>query len=286
LLVLAIAAAAAWAGPAIAAAFELSGTLATVVGGIISASIAFIGNLLVNALFPVKAPKIDQSGSKSLENLTGTQNQSSPWNPVPVVLGKMRLFPVYGSQPYTEIVGDDQYLRCLFVWGYGPLDVDESTFKIGETLLIEFEGVETETVQGYADDPDLTLFPSEILQANIDVLLAAGEGTEKDNGPGDWAVQTTADSVIEISADFSVPAGLYKVSSGHKKPHDLYFEIEYRLTGDSGWSPLIDHASGDYDASISMYHINREQVQPFRLSYRISVPVGQYDIRCRKSHGT
>lgn len=286
LLILAIAAAAAWAGPALAAAAGLTGVLGTVVGGLIGAAIAFIGNLLVNALFPVKTPKIDQSGSKSLENLTGTQNQSSPWNPVPVVLGKMRLFPVYGSQPYTEIVGDDQYLRCLFVWGYGPLSIDESTFKIGETLLTEFQGVETETVQGYADDPSLTLFPSEILQSNIDVLLAAGAGTASDNGPGEWQTQTSADSIIELSVDFSCPAGLYKTDSGKKKPHDLYFEIEYRATGTSGWTRFVDNSNGDYDAGTQQYHQHREQVESFRLSYRISVPSGQYDVRCRKSHGT
>ena len=48
-----------------------------------------------------------------------------------------RTVPPLGALPYTETVGDTQYLRMLFVWGYGPLEI--SDLRIGETPLSEFE---------------------------------------------------------------------------------------------------------------------------------------------------
>ncbi|MBD4185358.1 hypothetical protein GUH45_17240, partial [Xanthomonas citri pv. citri] len=65
----------------------------------------------------------------------------------------VRMTPPYGAEPYTEVQGDDQYLRLLFVWGYGPLDI--SDIKIGETDISEYDGVEIETRQGYAGDSAL-----------------------------------------------------------------------------------------------------------------------------------
>ncbi|MCK5556511.1 MAG: phage tail protein, partial [Alphaproteobacteria bacterium] len=127
----------------------------TFMGLNISAGLATGVNLLtrlaMNALAPPPKPRFN-SGDKESPSLfiQGARNQASPFARVPKVLGKHRFVPPLGAFPYTETVGNDQYMRMLFVWGYGPLEI--SDLKIGETPLSDFEEVQIETRQGYADD--------------------------------------------------------------------------------------------------------------------------------------
>ena len=77
-----------------------------------------------------------------LRRFTGGANRARPYQPQLLVLGAHRVFPDLGAAGYTEIVGDDQFLRQIFHFGLGALDVDE--LRIGETALGSFEEVETE----------------------------------------------------------------------------------------------------------------------------------------------
>jgi hypothetical protein len=89
------------------AGFEIA---ASAIGGAI---ISVVGNLLINALVPIRPPKLAAlSGTNSLSSPTlfiqGARNQANPFGVVPIVLGKHRQKPFYGALPYTEIVGSDQ----------------------------------------------------------------------------------------------------------------------------------------------------------------------------------
>ena len=37
----------------------------------------------------------------------------------------MRVYPVKAARDFSESQGDAQYLRCLFDFGYGPLDISD-----------------------------------------------------------------------------------------------------------------------------------------------------------------
>jgi hypothetical protein len=116
---------------AIAAAFVmpwalgLTGPLAGIVGGASGMAVGIVGNLVLNSLFPPTTPKSSQQalagapmGSISGQqadsptlSLTGASNQANKYGPIPLVLGRMKMFPFYGAETYTEIVGSDQYLN-------------------------------------------------------------------------------------------------------------------------------------------------------------------------------
>jgi ATP-dependent Clp protease ATP-binding subunit ClpX len=107
--------------------------------------VGLVGMLLVNVIAPVRPPSVSSSGpDKETLIIEGARNQARPFQPVPVILGRHRVAPAYGSSPYTEIIGGKHYIRMLVVWGIGPLAIDTDSQKIGETPLTEFDGVEVE----------------------------------------------------------------------------------------------------------------------------------------------
>lgn len=178
-LSIAVLAAGAWAGAALAAVpsviSALGATGAKILGGVVTGIIGFAGKLLVSALIPAatlpKPHSIAGSGASQADSptysLAGAQNQVLKYSPVPRVLGEFRFTPPFGALPYTEIVGADQYLRLLFCLGYGPLEIDE--IKIGDTALEEYDDVETEIRQGYPDDDPITLYTNQVIEAAVSI---------------------------------------------------------------------------------------------------------------------
>ena len=85
--------------------------------------------LAVNALIPPPSFKGGLGGSgdpfNQLASITGTSNQANPYGVIPCVVGKMRFYPPHAALPYTETLGDDQYLRMLLDLGYGDLDISD-----------------------------------------------------------------------------------------------------------------------------------------------------------------
>lgn len=170
------------------------------VGGIVSAGIValgtiavgLVGNLIINALTPpvkpssaaaysapgsiagVNMPTLSQNQDSPTQFITGARNQLVQFGTIPRLLGFMRIVPYKMAEDYTEIVGADQYVRCLF-GQYGPLDI--SDLKIGETAITEFLGVEKEIRQGYPDDPAITLYTKDIHEEVLSVVLEKEEIT-------------------------------------------------------------------------------------------------------------
>jgi hypothetical protein len=180
-LVVAIAAQQYWAVPLAA----YTGLSVGVAGAVIFAGVSIVGSLAIMALIPPQAPRLGGlSGAAGASNdspslsITGTRNNALMYGPVPRPFGRHRMFPPLGALPFTEIAGDDQYLRMLFVLGYGPLEITE--LKIGETLLTEFEDVETEIRPGNPGDPPLDLYSDDVFEDQLSIAL---EGASRRPGP-------------------------------------------------------------------------------------------------------
>jgi hypothetical protein len=135
-------------------------TGALITGGLLAGGIMIAGGMLGNALAPPAKPKLmslaapvgnanpmSQDAESPTLSISGARNDLRPYSPVALVLGKHWQVPALGAPTYTEILGPDQYLHMVVVWGVGPLEV--STLKIGETLLSSFQDVETEFRRGY-----------------------------------------------------------------------------------------------------------------------------------------
>ena len=248
----------------IGASLFLAPVLAPIIGlsaGLIGAAITVGGQLLINALFPISQSQLANNNASQTYSISGGQNSADPFGVIPSVLGKNRVYPKLGARTYTETIGADQYLRMLFVWGYGPLDV--SALKIGETLLSAFADVQVETRQGYLTDTAVTLYPNEVIQLDLSVVLTAAAG---------WQVRTTATAVDEISLDVVAPGGVVLVdSSGTSQNYTVSIRAEYSPTGAGTWALL-----GTLD-------LTARSTDAIRTGLRIHVANGQYDVRVMKT---
>jgi hypothetical protein len=194
---------------------------------LITAGVNILGRLALNAIAPPGRPRfgLGQKESPTLF-LQGARNQAYAFGRVPRVLGRHRFVPPLGAMPYTETIGGDQYLRMVFVWGYGPLNI--SSLRIGETPLSEFDGVEIETREGWPDDAPLTLYSNSVMQSDMEVVLRHANG---------YVMRTAETEADEISVDLTLPRGLVAFSSSGKKiAAAVEVEVQYSPAGEEDWS--------------------------------------------------
>lgn len=242
---------------AIASISAAVGSLGVVGTALFNVAIGIGLQLLANLLFPPAKPSLDRDTASATYSIGGARNQTSPWGAVPVILGTHRVSPSYAASPYTELRGNDQYLRAVFCWGHGPLDI--SDLKIGETPLSEFDEVTTQTFNGYEGDGEPTLFPAQVFQEDLSVTL---------EGESEY-VRTTAPDIDEIIVDLQAPRGLYRYrkSDGRRISYTATIRLLYRPAG-----------SGSY-VQFQEVTLKGSDETAIRKSYRLEVERGQYDVR-------
>jgi hypothetical protein len=242
----------------IAGALGVSAATAT---ALVSAGIILAGTMALNALFPVRpADPALSSVPGSINSIQGSRNSSSPFGAVPIVLGRHRQSPFLAAKPYSELIGDDQWLRMLFCWGYGPLNV--SDFQIGETPLSAFDDVQIEHNVGRAGDPPITLYPGSVDELSLAITLRSVDS---------WQMRTTAEQTDEFSCDFAAPQGMYRLNkeNGNLDAYAVLIEVQYSVAGAGVWSSI-----GNV--------IFERSTGPARQGIRAVLPRGQYDVRARK----
>lgn len=168
------------------------------------------------------------SGSGLRESPTlfieGATNTTRPYGVVPFALGVHKTVPPLLGRTWTEVIGEEEYLRMAVAWAYGRVDIGK--MKIAETLISEFTNIEKETLEGASTDGSLTLFPDTILQENFAVLLKQVDS---------WTTRTSEINADELSVDVSFLRGLVTFSDeGARGNRTVTFEIQYRGTGTAG----------------------------------------------------
>lgn len=229
-------------------------TWGTVYGGIISIA----GNLLISALLPPPAPNLSrQDKSSPTYALTGGSNRARLYEPMPLVLGRHRIYPDYGAKYYTDFEGDDQYLYQVFHFGLS--DVVLSDFKIGATPIANFQNVE---IQESGADGALTLFPANVDTANGGALTSAVG----------WIQRTSSINATALAVDI-VGSLFYSGNSGITS-RSATIEMEYRAVGAGSWLP--------FSGSSASIVLSSASTKPLRLAYRRNVAQGQYEVRVRR----
>lgn len=207
-------------------ALQLVGT----VGGwqAVGAGVLIGGSLAINALIPPSRQLDDGMGAGAANPsyfLTGTKNQILPFGTLPQVLGRHRIFPPYAARPFTEVVGKEHFLRCLFTCGLGPLAL--SDFKIGETPLDNFQDVEIDIRYGYPGDTSITGFPADVYEDALSIPLESG-----------FVQRTTQPNAKEIVLEWTFPDGLATWFKDIRDyiPLTITLPVEYRLVGAVSWT--------------------------------------------------
>jgi hypothetical protein len=245
------------------------GIAGTMGGGLLSAGITLAGTMALSLLFSPGAPASDNEKSKPFYNADAPHNPLDPWGITADILGEHLVYPKQAARPYTESLGNDQYIRSIFNWGYGPLEFD--TLKIGNTAIDDFDGVEVEHRYGYPDDDPLTKFTNAILedQESADVT--------RDGGP---VVRTTNSGAQEISVDLIwQQLVFYNAGDLKKQDNSVDIRIEYGPPFQDVWYPAeINGADGT-----GRFTVKAKQTTPLRVGKKWT-PTNltsdqQYDVR-------
>ena len=157
-------------------------------------------------------------------SLTGIGNQTAAYQPIPKGVGRVKMFPKFpGKFPtqFTEIVGDDQYLRGYVSIGEGPCTIPRSGIKLGQTQIDELEDVEVEIFEGKSTDPPNTLYTRTVIEETLSIELTQAAG---------WQTRTTEPDTTRISIDWTFPRGLQKVQKdGDRKKQTVDVQIEAKV---------------------------------------------------------
>ena len=238
LLVAIAIAAVAVAGPIAGALLPAGASAGALAAGaaVVGAGLTIAGTLLVNALIP--PPQADRQERRNVYSVGGWRNDLRPDEAIPCLFGRHRYAPPFAAPAYTEIVGDRQYVRGLFCFGYGRMAL--SDFRLGDTPIDEFEDVELEVREGTPADLPVSLYPRQVLeeQVNAELVRPLPRDDAGEVIPGDPAVATpivrhTASDTARVSLILAFGAGLFVVN-GKGKLLARTVEIRIRQRPETG----------------------------------------------------
>lgn len=229
---------------------------------------ATVGRAVADAqsnIAPPAPPSLDElSGSnpKSSPSLyiNGTKNRANQYGVICRNYGRNRLVPSYGAQPYTELVGNDMYLRLLFVVSLGPQSL--SDLRIGQTSIDDFDDVQIEFNYGFGNDKTHKLYPKSVDVQSFSIHV------KEENDP---VVRTSGTGADEINILLEFPKGIFVLDgkTGKQSKSEVKVKVETRETGSGdGWKKV-------YNSTISAN--TREAVRK-AITWKPKTR-GQYDIR-------
>lgn len=176
---------------AAASAATIMGTTVTtslaVTNAVVTMGLIAAGGMLVNAIAPVRPPAEPRDPGSSERQLMvdGAANTATPYNAIPVVLGKVRLTPPLGSNNFVTFENErDSFVSMLLTWGYGPLVIDYNTLKIGEMALANYTDYKIATID-YISEPTIdeqayfdSIYGKDTTQVNVNTELVCDGNPE------------------------------------------------------------------------------------------------------------
>lgn len=229
----------AYFAPMLAGTFGLG---AATWSGLIAAGVSVVGNMLINALIPPVTP--EDRNAENRYTISGFKNRAEPNGAVPLLFGALRYAPPYGALSYTEIVGDWQYVRCLFVSGEGRIQIDD--IRIGETSISEFTNVEIETRAGVEEDDPLTLYPRQVAEESVGVELTRplprdelGEVIDGEDAEAAPVTRTTGADAKGASIVLAFPSGMIRYDDeGRSHSEAVSILVEQRPVEAEEWQEV------------------------------------------------
>lgn len=235
--------------------------------GLLATGVSIVGSLMLNTLFPPPQPKLNSAERDSpTYSISGASNQARPWQPVPLLLGRHRIYPPLAAETVVRSEGDDQRLTMLVAWSQGQLDFEQ--FKIGDTPTGNFRMYGQQTEQAVESGPPvIDLYPNDLSTEQIGAQLTQAAG---------WISRRSAPDVDAVRIEISFPRGLvgYGKKTGDRFGQTVAFEVDVAPAGTGNWvrraNPVWSYKTGSAISRALVIHAGG---------------VGQWDVRIRRVTG-
>lgn len=253
----------------ISGAAVLGSTGVAILNGIATVGVMLAGTALINAIAPIRPNVKDARDNPFGAGLSaerqlmvgGGSNQLNAYGSIPVVLGKVRMTPNLGSFNYLTYENmRDSYLSMLLVWGYGPLLIDDTSYKIGDLPLSSFTDVTKITLDRITEPTDEVkrnfdaIYGKDVTQVNTQVELVCEGNPEASVAPGPWFEAATTEEVNSVTIAIHFPQGLRVTAlqgnnAGNSGCYPVRFGVEYSIDLGVTWKFLDQFTLGDYSAN-------------------------------------
>lgn len=207
---------------ATAGTIAIGGTAGMLIYTGLQAAVMIGGMALIDKIAPIRPPAApsDPGSSERQLMVNGGSNQANRYGAKPVVLGKVRVFPLLGAQNYLTYESErDSYLSMLLEWGFGPLEIDKTTFKFGEVPISNFTDF-TEITLDRKTEPTAqqlldfnAIYGKDVDQKNLQQEIVCDGNPEAVVTPGPWIEATTTQQVDSVTVAIHFPQGLRKVKA-------------------------------------------------------------------------
>lgn len=253
-------------------------TTVTAAGNVLSAAVMMAGSLLVNAILPPPKPSLGlgQQGEQASPTygISAQGNSARLLAAIPVLYGRHKVVPDFAAQPYTEYIGNEQYLYQLFVVTQGHCLIED--VLIGESPISVFDEAQYEIIP---PGDAVTLFPDNVeTSAAVTGLELKGTNEAGYDWVGPFVSNSAGTEINYIGIDISLPSGLfYANNSGGMDARTVSFEVQAQFIFPSGgtsnwWTQATET-------------ITMATNQPQTRSYRYEVPWGsRLNIRMRRTN--
>lgn len=211
---------------------------------------------------------MDRESASSTYSISSQNNSARLLEAIPVLYGRMRMYPDLAAQPYTENTGNLTYLYQLFCVTQGTLDIEK--LMIEDSDISSFGEVQYEVIP---PGGKVTLFPSNVVTSEaVQGLELKGPNEEGYSVMGPFVSSPSGTTTNKLAVDVTFPQGAYAISEkGKMGSASASFQFSARLIDDKGapignWFTLGQHTETFSTQTAQM------------LTYRYDVPEGRYEV--------
>lgn len=240
---------------------------------LVSAAVLAGGSLLLNALFQRPPDSSSSQAATNVFSLSAANNQERPLETVDILYGKMRWPASRAARPYSEFIGNDQYLYQLFWITGGWASIKK--IEIGDTeLWNSVSGFSTSftdvSIQIIQPGDNVTLFPANVVTSDeVSGLTVPDPPTVL----GPFVLNAAGTTINKIAVDFAFPGGLFGLTTNNAITNNsAQLRAQYQQIDDAGapiggWSDVFRET------------ITMATRTPQRLSRSVAVTAARYQVK-------
>jgi sulfur carrier protein ThiS len=262
-----------------------AGPLATQIGGmagiqsqlgmaLLKAGITFVGQALINALIPAPSlPKpqaqAQMAAASPTYTLSAQGNQARIGQAIPVLYGRMKVFPDFAAQPYAEFENNDQFLYQLFLVTQGKAIIQLEDIFIEDSPLQSFGEAEIEVL---LPGQKSNLFPTAVYNtAEIN-----GQEVDGSNTVGPFSINPALTQINKVAFDIALSRGLYYANdAGGLDSRTVTVRLYVTPINDVGV------ATGPAQL-LGVESISGATQTAIRKTFKYDVPVGRYSAHVQR----
>lgn len=251
----------------IAIAYFTAGIVNPFYAAAFSVAASLAATALINALIPLKTADASSGAVSpgSVYNTSLAGNQARLNQPIPVIYGRMKVFPDFAAQPYAYYRNNDQFYCALLCIGQGDYAI--------ENLLIDTTPISSFKSVFYKVLPPGTA-PTRVSGNTVTAIVVAGNTLDASKPIGGFAICKPRSQVNSLSWDLLCDQGLVKFNDdGSASNFSITVSVDIQYIDDFGV------ALGDY-IRLASSTMTAQSRTPQRQTFSAALsPPGRVQVR-------